>query len=115
MNGPSWSTWLVGGILSGAFAWGLATTPAFGQAKPTGADLFLTRTCIACHGKDAKTPLLPEYPKLAGQNKAYLLRQMKDIKSGARANGNSDAMRGVMPLVNEQEMELIAEYLSTLK
>lgn len=80
-----------------------------------GAQLFVAKTCFACHGKDAKTPLLPDYPKLAGQNKDYLYRQMLDIKSGARSNGNTAAMKGVMPIVNEDELKVIAEWLATLK
>ncbi len=80
-----------------------------------GATLFKTKTCIACHGPEGKKPIQPNYPKLAGQNKAYLLQQMKDIKSGARNNGNTAAMKGVMHLVNEQEMEAIADYLSKLQ
>ncbi len=71
---------------------------------------------LACHGKDAKTPLkgMP-YPKLAGQNAAYAEAQMKDIKSGARSNGQSAAMKGVMGLVNDEEIKALAEYLSKLK
>ena len=71
--------------------------------------------CTACHGKDAKTPIMPMYPKLAGQNEAYLLQQMKDIKSGARNNGMTAAMKGVMHMVNEEEMAAIAKYLSTMQ
>lgn len=71
--------------------------------------------CTACHGKDAKTPIMPMYPKLAGQNEAYLLQQLKDIKSGARNNGMSIAMKGIMHMVNEEEMAAIAKYLSTLQ
>lgn len=70
--------------------------------------------CTACHGKDAKSPLLPMYPKLAGQNEAYLLQQLKDIKSGKRNNGMSAAMKGIMHMVSEEEMAAIAKYLSTL-
>ena len=81
-------------------------------AELDGATLYRERTCIACHGADAKTPILPEYPKLAGQNPAYTLQQMKDIKSGARSNGNTPAMRGVMHLVNEAEMEVLSQYLA---
>jgi len=69
--------------------------------------------CMACHGKDAKTPILPTYPKLAGQNEGYLLQQMKDIKSGARNNGQTAAMKGIMHMVNEDEMAAIAKWLST--
>ena len=80
-----------------------------------GAELYQEKTCWSCHGKDAKTPIIPVYPKLAGQNKDYALNQMKDIKSGVRANGQAAAMQGVMGLVNDAEMAEIAEWLSTLK
>ena len=71
--------------------------------------------CTACHGKDAKTPIMPMYPKLAGQNEAYLVQQMKDIQSGARNNGQTAAMKGVMHMVNEEEIAAIAKYLSSLQ
>jgi cytochrome c len=71
--------------------------------------------CTACHGKDAKSPILPMYPKLAGQNAPYLLQQLKDIKSGKRNNGMSAAMKGIMHMVNDEEMAAIADYLATLK
>lgn len=79
-----------------------------------GAQLYKTKTCFSCHGKDAKTPILPIYPKLAGQNAAYAAQQMKDIKSGARANGMSAAMKGVMHLVNDEEIQAIADWMATL-
>jgi cytochrome c len=95
----------------------LAASTGFAEeaAVLDGATLYRERTCIACHGPDAKTPILPEYPKLAGQNEAYLLIQMRDIKSGARANGSTPAMRGVMHLVTDEELVMIAAYLATLE
>ncbi|PWB55870.1 MAG: cytochrome C [Nitrosomonadales bacterium] len=80
-----------------------------------GAALFKEKTCTACHGKDAKTPLMPNYPRLAGQNAAYAEQQMKDIKSGARNNGQTAAMKGVMHLVSDEEIKALSEYLSKLK
>jgi cytochrome c len=80
-----------------------------------GAALFKAKTCWSCHGKDAKTPLMPFYPSLAGQNADYAFNQMKDIKSGTRSNGNTAAMKGVMGLVNEEEMRIIADWLATLQ
>lgn len=71
--------------------------------------------CTACHGKDAKSPIMPMYPKLAGQNAAYLEQQLKDIKSGARNNGQTIAMKGIMHMVNDEEIAAIAQYLSTLQ
>jgi cytochrome c len=79
-----------------------------------GAMLFKTKTCFACHGVDAKTPILPEYPRIAGQNFEYIIRQIKDIKSGARNNGNTPAMQGVLHLVNEAEIEALAKYIAGL-
>ena len=79
-----------------------------------GAELYKTKTCTACHGKDGKTPLMPNYPKIAGQNAAYALQQMKDIKSGARNNGQTAAMKGVMHLVSDEEMQALADYVASL-
>ncbi|MCP4285665.1 MAG: cytochrome c [Gammaproteobacteria bacterium] len=78
-----------------------------------GANLFKTKTCWSCHGKDAKSPIMPMYPKLAGQTADYAYNQMKDIKSGARNNGQAAAMKGVMGLVSDAEMKAIAEWLAT--
>tara|TARA_B100001971_G_C17725661_1_gene303401 strand:- start:151 stop:459 length:309 start_codon:yes stop_codon:yes gene_type:complete len=80
-----------------------------------GAALYQSKTCFACHGMDAKSPIMPNYPKLAGQNAAYTFQQMKDIKSGARANGLSAAMQAVMQIVSEDEMKAIAEWLESLE
>ena len=96
----------------------LAAVAAASFAAPALADgkaLYLEKTCIACHGKDAKKPLTPEYPRLAGQNAKYAENQMKDIKSGARANGNAAAMKGVMHLVSDAEIKELAKYLSEIK
>ena len=100
-------------ILSTALAAGLLAGAAPTMALD-GAELYMTKTCFSCHGKDANTPILPTYPKIAGQNSEYAVQQMKDIKSGARANGMSAAMKGVMHLVNDEEIKAIADWLATL-
>jgi cytochrome c len=80
-----------------------------------GKALYADKTCNACHGPTGTKPIMPDYPKIAGQNAKYIEKQMTDIKSGARANGNSAAMKGVMHLVSEQEIKVLAEYISKLK
>ncbi len=99
------------GLMIFAAAAASFAVPALADGKA----LYLEKTCVACHGKDAKKPLTPEYPKLAGQNAKYAERQMLDIKSGARANGNSAAMKGVMHLVSDEEIKQLAKYLSEIK
>jgi len=100
-----------------------ATLLAFasGAAVADGAALYAEKTCIACHGKEGRKALTPTYPKLVGQNAAYLEQQMRDIKSGARANGSSAAMKGVMvnpegdEIVTDKDIKELALYLSKLK
>lgn len=91
----------------------LVVSPAF--AAPDGAKLYTEKTCNACHGAKGDKPLMPNYPKIAGQNAAYAEQQMKDIKSGARNNGQTAAMKGVMHLVSDEEIKALAEYLSKFK
>jgi cytochrome c len=79
-----------------------------------GAALYKSKTCFSCHGQDAKTPIMPTYPKLAGQNADYAYNQMMDIKSGARNNGQTAAMKGIMATVSAEEAKAIADWLSSL-
>jgi len=94
---------------------GLAGVCLSAVASADGAKLFAEKTCWSCHGKDGKKTILPEYPRIAGQNAAYVERQMLDIKSGARANGNSAAMKAVMEMVTDAEIKELAEYISQMK
>ena len=98
-------------ILFCAIAIATLATPVFAD----GAALFRDKMCATCHGKDGKTPVSPDFPKVAGQPAQYLELQMADIKSGARANGNSAAMKGAMDMVSEKEIKQLAEYLSKLR
>ena len=77
-----------------------------------GKALYTEKNCHTCHGADGKTPIMPLYPKLAGQNKDYMVKQMQDIKSGARSNGMSAAMKAMVMNVTDEEFEAIAGYLA---
>jgi len=100
---------------STSFLLGFALLGAGPALALDGAALYQSKTCFACHGKDANTPLQPDYPRLAGQNADYAYNQMKDIASGARNNGQTAAMQGVMHLVSDEEMRAIADWLATLQ
>ena len=79
-----------------------------------GAALYTAKGCSACHGADAKTPIMPTYPKIAGQSKVYAAQQMQDIKDGKRNNGQTVVMKGIMAAVSEEEISALADYLSSL-
>src|ERR1039457_3496273 len=76
-----------------------------------GAALYLTRGCSACHGEAGATPL-PEHPKLAGQDAAYLIGQLRDFKKGTRTNGLSLSMSGYVRTVTDEELVAIGDYLA---
>ena len=101
------STLLAIGVSAVAFA----NVPVHAQ---DGAELYNTKACTACHGAEGKQPTTDAIPKLAGQNKAYLLQQFLDIKSGARNNGQAAQMKGIAANVSDEEAEAITEYLSGL-
>jgi len=78
--------------------------------------LYQTKLCFTCHGADAKTPIMPLYPKLAGaQNELYLFQQMKDIRDGKRTNGLSIAMVSYTTGVTDTEFQQIAKWLASLE
>lgn len=83
-------------------------------ARADGATLYVEKACGTCHGKDGRSPLLPEYPKIAGQNARYAEIQMLDIRSGARASGNAASMQAMMVPVSESDIRELAEYLARL-
>lgn len=78
-----------------------AGDPAAGKPK--------TAACAACHGPDGNSAA-PNFPKLAGQHAGYLLKQMKDIKSGARP---VPTMAGMLDPMSEQDLADIAAWYET--
>ena len=85
-----------------------------GVAAADGRKLYTEHACAACHGPTGNEPIVPTYPKIAGQNREYLIRQMNDIKSGARDNGGSVAMGALIANLGDDDIVAIAEYLSNL-
>ena len=65
--------------------------------------------CAACHGADGNSPL-NAFPKLAGQGEAYLVKQMKDFKSGARENA---VMAPMVAALSEQDMADLAAFYAS--
>jgi cytochrome c553 len=89
----------------------LADSSASSASTLDGEALYRTRGCSACHGEAGAAPL-PEHPKLAGQDAAYLIAQLRDFKKGARTNGLSPSMWGYVRMVPDEELVAIGEYLA---
>jgi len=97
-----------------SLAAGLVFVMSSGAFAADGAAIYASKGCAACHGADGKTPIMGAYPKIAGQNLDYMIQQLNDIKSGARNNGQSAPMKGIMAAVSDDEIKAIAAYLSEL-
>ncbi|MFP6827303.1 MAG: c-type cytochrome [Pseudohongiellaceae bacterium] len=74
---------------------------AAGQAK--------SALCASCHGNDGNSALAIN-PKLAGQNAAYIVKQLMDFKSGVRAD---PIMAAMVLSLSEQDMQDIAAWYSS--
>lgn len=80
-----------------------AGDPAAGQKK--------SQACMACHGPDGNSTAA-DFPKLAGQHYDYLLKALKDYKSGARKNA---IMAPMGANLTTRDMEDLAAYYSSQK
>ena len=82
-----------------------AGNAAAGRAKAA-------EVCVACHGSDGNRPSAPDQPVLAGQHYDYLVRALKDYKSGKRSNA---IMKGFAASLTTKEIEDLAAWFSSQK
>ena len=81
-----------------------------------GKTLFAERGCTACHGEDAKTPIMDEYPKLAGLSPKYIEIQLKAFRAGTRTGTEFSSMMAPMAsTLSEEDSVAVANYLGSLQ
>ena len=77
-----------------------------------GAQAAVGRRCAACHMDTyAGTKGVA---RVAGQREEYLVKALRDYKSGERAGGAMAAMADVAFALSEEEIEALAHYLAHL-
>jgi cytochrome c553 len=77
-----------------------------------GAQAAAGRRCASCHTDSfAGTKAVA---RIAGQREEYLVKALRDYKSGVRAGGAMAAMADVAYPLSEEEIEALAHYLSNL-
>lgn len=102
-NFERFSLWLlavVGGSLAAFSVSAQEGSVEAGRAKAA--------TCAACHGVDGNS-VNPEWPVLAGQHGAYIVRQLRAFKSGERTDVS---MKPFADMLSEQDMLDVAAYFS---
>jgi cytochrome c553 len=66
-------------------------------------------TCTACHGPAGSKPIMPTYPKLAGQHASYIAKQLAEFKSATRQD---PTMQGMSAPLSEQDMADLGAYFA---
>lgn len=104
-----------------ALAASAAANAASEEELKAGKRVYMTKTCLACHGREGAKPVL-SYPMLAGQNEAYLVEQMEVIRDGERV-GTTDPATGhpyvtgmvdIMHLLSEDDISNVSAWLASL-
>lgn len=89
-------------------------SPGLGPGKLLGKGKSLyEKRCARCHGRQGAGNAEHFYPRLRGQHYAYLLRELRWIKSGFRHNSDP-AMRAQLMELDDQDLVLLADYISRL-
>lgn len=87
----------------------LAADPKPTKPDPTKGQQIASEVCGACHSFDGSRGT-PANPILAGQHPEYLVKQLHDFKSGARA---SDIMSGFAATLSDQDVLDVAAFYAS--
>ena len=74
--------------------------------------------CASCHGANLNAPILPAYPKLAGQYSDYLYYALKAYKVGnanPQYGRNNAVMSSQVQAFNDADLQDMALYISKLQ
>ena len=82
-----------------------------GEALATKANAKTTQ-CAICHGQGLKG--LGDVPRLAGRSPYYVIRQLKDIQSGARKGSSVALMQPVVKNLSDDDIINLASYIVSL-
>ena len=82
-------------------------TSAAALAGDAAAGKTKSAACGGCHGFDGNSPIAT-YPKLAGQNEAYIVKQVKDFK--ANTTRQNAIMLGMVAAVSDEDAADIGAY-----
>lgn len=91
-----------------AFAGVAGTSMAAGNAA---AGKTRSAVCAGCHGVDGNSAA-PNFPKLAGQDAQYIVKQLADFKSGARKD---PIMSGMAAPLSKKDMDDLGAYFASQK
>jgi cytochrome c553 len=84
---------------------------AAAQVETPDAATIAATVCVACHGPDGNS-LIPMFPKIAGLQPSYVVKQLRDFQAGRR---RSDVMAPVLAGIKPQDIAPLAAHFATFK
>ena len=91
-----------------------ASSRNLADAKVPG-KVFAQQVCSMCHGVDGNS-INPTFPKLAGQQSAYIISELKEFKSHDRFDpAGYEYMWGISRTLTDKQIKELAEYFSKQK
>ena len=92
-----------------------AANPGLTYAQEKSARQIIAQVCSNCHGMDGNS-ISPIFPKIAGQNKDYLVSQLNQFRAQTRKDPDAHAyMWGLTRLLDDKSILAIAEYFAAQK
>ena len=76
-----------------------------------GEKIATASACGTCHGADYRG--VGDVPRLAGQHSVYLIRQLKDMQTGARKDKNVALMKPIVEKLSDREIVVVSAYLAS--
>ena len=104
--------------VSAAFASVALTVAACGGAQRAGSSADSTvvgtvHVCSSCHGSEGRS-VSPTFPRLAGQQKDYLVAQLQAFRDKTRADPHAQTyMWGMAAQLSDQNIDAIATYYAS--
>jgi cytochrome c553 len=70
--------------------------------------------CMACHGPSGAGNPAAKYPRVGGQHAPYVVKALKDFRSGTRKNDPGKMMQNIAAHMTDAEIEAVASYMQGL-
>src|ERR1700678_684064 len=98
---------------------GLEADPSYWQAGEKlyrgGDSARAIPACMACHGPSGRGNEPAKFPALRGQQSVYVVKQLNDYASGARATGPNGIMETIAKRLSAEDIRNLASYLQGVR
>ena len=91
---------------------GGAPAQAPADALAAGREKFVL--CASCHGADGRSAVIAQYPKIGGQNGAYVIGALKAYRDGRRQGTYAAVMAEVVKSLSDADIANLAAYIESL-